>query len=437
MTPRTVTLGFETFQSRLRTRTGGNEIAWLLRDALFRELTAKAESREKRLLRIPGAWSILILKEWLAALAQAGILPTVPDTTRHHLLLVSNGANHISRIRSRLHRILRENGQVVVWCSRQTPPPDIPDHELAHYRIIIGAWAKYTQLRHLLDAYKTANFMLDVFPDESSRESFGNIFLYMVRFFGWRDFWKTVFRNTPESVCSTYEKGYDAKPLFLLASETGVPSRIFWLHGMTHESLESTAASEMWCMSQVEADGLKTLLPPHCISVYAQSPQSIALLEKIGYLDECERMELRHVNILVLGTGNDNLYDDFSRIEDLASVKKLQGLVGGSCSFRFRPHPGAIDRYRRNLNAAAISVNDFSQRSLEEDLSWSHAIMAPYSSVATDAFESGRQIFWTQRSNRNLYAISDYIKAEIGMRVEPESVFLTFSQRFPKIKSVQ
>mgnify|MGYP000937766134 FL=1 len=221
-----------------------------------------------------------------------------------------------------------------------------------------------------------------------------------------------------------------AKAMLHVAKQMGVPNRIHWAHGLRHASLQSTLASELWCIIESDVDYYRPILPEGCKPVYKQSPEAIELIQGIGILGEDELQSLPTVNFLFLGNGFDSAYtSDLSRA-DMAVIRTAMAGLGTQVCWRFRPHPGNIPRFREDLTALGMDQVDISTNSLRDDLQWAHAAGSPFSSVLVDMKQTGRKIFWVQEKIRPLYGVDELIREGYGIHVDSSSVVSRIREAF-------
>ena len=427
---------FESFQAILKNRCSPESWTWLLRDGIFATITHDPLSlrriirSKEALLVLPGGWMLWLLIYKVQAMLGRIPPPPTPTSTAHHLLFLSTRSNHIKRMLPLL-RECNQKASCLGWAN-QAQILQLIDKDLKHrMRLASNAWAFQLRVADLCVAASCAGDL------KRSLDSHhipwlqrGKVRIYIAIFLAWRRFWEQQFKFQPESVLTTYEKDPMAKAMLHVAWEIGVPKRIHWAHGLRHASLQSTFSSELWCLIEPDVGYYRRILPAHCTPVHKQSPEALQLVQDIGILDKKDLQGLHSVNFLFLGNGFDSAYTDQMRIRDMEVIRQAMTTLKSQLNLRFRPHPGAVEKFKETLNELGLHDVDFSTRSLHEDLKWAHAVGGSFSSVLLDVLPTGRKVFWVQSEIRPLYGVDELIRQGYGIHVDSSTVVPRLREAF-------
>lgn len=408
---------FEEFQQRLEFCRKDAELLWEVRDALFMCAFYGHKKRQDIIHLIPGGWLLLFGYNYLRDRKKArghdeGLFPKA----RRHFLILSRRNNHTGRMNFLLRKE-RQSSNWIAWCTEPQLADGVKSIDQERLHSIECVWCRHFTVRHIFDAVKLVGLLKRVFSDEINSAQWGSIRAYLIRFFAWRDFWENRITKETESVITTYEKSEVAKAMFYVAKEKKVSQRIHWIHGLRHASLQSTLSTELWCMTPGDVRFFKKRVPNFCTPRVKKNPEALELAETIGVLDPTTIDNQMPINFLFLGPGLETSYTKEMRMADLAVIRKIQLELGSDISFRFRPHPSAVERFRSELDEASIEIEDFSSRHLHDDLRWAHAVGSSWSSLLLDIQETGRVIFWVQAEIRSLGAVDELIADGIGIHI--------------------
>jgi len=415
---------FERFQALLRGHCHPESWLWILRDGIFSTithdpLTLKRVIRTKdALLLLPGGWVVwLLLHKIFALLGKISPLPQ-PSGSTHHLLFLSARSNHIKRVLPLL-RDFSEHASCTGWANQEKILSLIDENLKSQMRLAENSWGRTIRVSDLWTAASCGNELNRLIPRAMTPWlQRGKVRIYVAIFLAWRRFWNEQFQIRPEFVLTTYEKDPMAKAMLHVALEAGVPTRIHWAHGLRHASLQSTLATELWCLIEPDVNYYRALLPKNCEPIYKQSPEALELIRDIGILDENDLRGLECIHFLFLGNGFDASYtSDLSRA-DFKVIQTAMAGLGSQVRWRFRPHPGNIPSFRQDLAALGMEDVEVSTNPLRDDLQWAHAAGSPFSSVLVDMKQTGRKIFWVQEKIRPLYGVDELIREGYGIHID-------------------
>lgn len=424
-------IDFQGFQSQLSTFTGERGPVWDIRDALYGVVAGGSRKRCSKLDAFPLGWLPLFLRAYILGWLRSRVSLSHTKPASHHFFIPDPAENHFDRLAS-LFRSSECRSNRKIWYVRQSAASKLTVNEKFDSSDITHTWVRSFRPSDLILALGTVSLLKRIPIVRNNRTHVNNLVLYITKFHTARRFWKQQFETCPPTaIYATYEKNFLAKSFFLEAREMGVLRRVFWLHGLAHESLQATFSTEMWCMRSAEASSMRSLLPPDCITLHVPSPRVRRLMETAGVRVAASKRSLTSLNFLVLGTGNDPVFTEAMREADLARLREIQISLGDSVNWRFRPHPGAMERYRIAVGAANLNMESFSVNQLDEDLKWCDAILAPYSSVSVEAHEIGRTVFWSLPSSQNLYGVSGLVDEGIGQRIDPVNAVTLVHEHFP------
>jgi hypothetical protein len=427
---------FERFQALLKDRSSPESWVWLLRDGIFGTITHDPLSfrriirSKEALLILPGGWMLWLLIHKLQAMLGRIPAPPPPAHASYHLLFLSTRSNHIKRVLPLL-RDFNQTALCLGWANQSKILQLIDEDLKPQMRLTSNSWAFHL---HLADLRAAASCAKDLGKSLGSLHipwlQRGKVRIYIALFLAWRRFWEQQFKSRPQLVLTTYEKDPMAKAMLHVAKQIGVPERIHWAHGLRHASLQSTFASELWCLIEPDVPYYRRLLPADCTPVFKQSPESIELIQDIGILDENDLKELKVVNFLFLGNGFDSAYPAEASQADLSVIRTAMRELGAQVNWRFRPHPGNIPRFKEDLSALGLEQVDISTNSLRDDLQWAHAAGSPFSSVLVDMKQAGRKVFWVQETIRPLYGVDELIREGYGTHVDTKTVTSRIREAF-------
>jgi len=405
---------FEHFQEKLENAKGSDPLLWELRDSLFAEVFYGKERRIDILNRLPGGWMLSLAFQYFQNRLKAvsNRLPE-PNSGQSHFLFLSTRNNHINRLLP-LYTKHRSSADCRAWYTMEGVPAETNDAGNPQILRIVGEWSRHLRVGDLFFAAKLSKQIWAVFPRELTPIQVSKIRIYLVQFMAWKRFWDQALGEQPQMIATTFEKSPQAKAFFYSARDKQTPRRIHWIHGLRHASIQSTLATELWCMTPGDVRYFETRIPDYCTATLKRNPEADELAEKIGYFNPHQIQKRGHIRFLFLGPGKEASYTREMRMADLAIIRAIQEELGALVEWRFRPHPSARERFQAELDEADIRIPDFSGRDLNDDLKWADAVGSSWSSLLLDVRETGRPIFWIQSEIRNLGAVDELIADGIG-----------------------
>lgn len=411
---------FERFQKIMESAVEKDSLLWLLRDAIFAEAFYGKQRTLAPLYPLPGGWMVALGYQWFQArrMKRTWSLPETAEGSQHFLFL-SERNNHTARLFP-LFREQREQARCIAWHTVPAIRYLAQNDEQADFHCIAGRWSQHLRLQDLRDANQLAGELTRIFPKELDRPAQAAIRIYLAQLLAWEHFWQTTLGEHPAKVVSTFEKASDVKSFFLAAMRKQTPSRIHWIHGLRHTSLQATLSTELWCMTPGDARFFLGRVPAACTPSVRCNPEAEALVQSIGMPDLNSLPQCKPIHFLFLGPGLEASYTREMRRADLRVIRKIQLELNERVQWRFRPHPSAAARFKAELAEAGVTADDFSTSPLNEDLRWSHAVGSSWSSLLLDVRETGRPIFWVQAEIRTLGAVDELIADGIGVHLDLE-----------------
>jgi hypothetical protein len=426
---------FIRFQDLLRKEVEEASLLWLLRDGLFaaifndtRQIRRVARSKDGLLL-IPGGWILwLLLRVLHGHWKRSGKTLNQRKPATAHFLFISPRSNHFKRI----HPLMNEMAATMScrgWIAGQQILPLLQNRDAAAFSFICEYWTAWVKPADLWTAARESRHLKKLLGPRMKRLQHATSCIHIVSFLAWLRFWRHEFRaSTPELLVITYEKAPVAKAMFEAGREAGVPRRIHWAHSLRHGSLQATLATELWCMTELDVDYFRPLLPSGCQALYRENPESAELIRTIGMLDENSFADTTPRRFLFLGSGKDVAYTREQSEADMGVIRNALDAFGDKVEWRFRPHPGNVDGFRADLQAVGLGDVELSQRPLNEDLAWAQGVGSTFSSVLVDVKPTGRKIFWVHDDIRTLYGVDELIRGGFGVHLDSSQVIQRLSE---------
>lgn len=315
-----------------------------------------------------------------------------------------------------------------LWVVHNEGTEQFKSNSINNFSLIYNAWIRELSWRTLQEACNHVKKLQILCPGMFNLRARNRIFLFFVEFLAWKRVWKRCFKFAPNAVYSTFEKAASAKAFYLVAEDLKIGKRVHWMHGMRHSSLQATLATDIWCMTDADVNYFEAIVSSACIVRKKPSPEAQEMIAKGGMVDISYIRAKDTKNFLYLGVNLISSYDRKMRLEDLKIVKRAQVKYGESVRWRFRPHPGAIKQFHKDLHDAGIEAGDFSSQSLIEDVLWADAIGSPFSSILIDAHETGRPVFWMQSFIRPFGGAAELIEAGIGSLCDMDFIDNDFAE---------
>lgn len=412
---------FEEFENLLRKASiDESSLAWKLRDMTFSALYhdpptwKRIRCSRNALFAIPGGWIA-----WLYSHHFSQRLVKTRPTLRafdHHFLCLSARSNHIQRIIP--EATARSScGSCTIWATNSIAAESLRNLSSAHIQVVETPWADFLDPNCIEVAQRESRRILSAITPVS-RLAASKLSVSLAIYQAALGFWRNSLTGQPKTVLTTYEKDPVAKAMLAVAGETGIAERIHWTHGLRHSSQRVTLANQLWCLKANDAHYFQSKVPHGCVACHRPSPESIQWLETIGRVPPETLRNPSAIRFLVLGSGFDPGYTREMSLADLGVIAKASKDLGDRVHWRFRPHPGNIQRFREDLAAVGLHEIDFSSRTLAEDLEWSDAVGSTFSSVAMDIEPTGRPIFWIHAEIRTLYSVDQMIREGYGIHID-------------------
>lgn len=424
---------FERFQQTLKLEVEEESLLWQLRDALFAEAFYGKKRKFPWLYSLPFGWLLVLAFLWIQSwrnLARRSI--PISSAASHHFLFLSERNNHTARLLP-LYREIRKSNSCAAWYNIKNLGELAQLDERDEFKFIAGEWTIKIRFQDIYAASRLSKKLAGIFPEDLTKSDRNTITIYLVEFFAWQRFWESTLDPSCQYIASTFEKSSIAKAFFYVAHSLDAQHRIHWIHGLRHASLQSTLASELWCMTPGDVRFFEKCLPIYCTAHVKGNPEAAELAATISVLDPASLRESDSIHFLFLGPGEEKSYTKDMRMSDLAIIKSLQQHFNSRIQWRFRPHPSATDRFRKELIEAGITIEDFSSGHLHDDLKWAHAIGSSWSSLLLDVRATGRPIFWIQSEIRNLGAVDELIEDGIGVHLDATTGVDRLQQAFPTL----
>ena len=412
---------YEAFEAMLRAAgMGEGSLGWKLRDmafsALYHDPLTWQRVRRSRnaLFAMPGGWIAWLYSHHIGQrFSKASALPPPAD---HHFLCLSARSNHIQRIAPEASA-RAAHGSCRIWAGNASTAQALRGAGASHISAIDLPWAAYLDPDSIAIARRETAALLRALPPVD-RLAASKLAVSIAIYHASLRFWRDALRGQPKFVLTTYEKDPVSKAMLAVAAEMGVPERIHWTHGLRHSSQRATLANRLWCLTATDARHFQPRVPPGCLATHRPSPESIHWLNTIGPLPPQILHNPPSVHFLVLGSGFDPGYTRDMSLADLRVITTARDTLGDRVQWRFRPHPGNIQRFRDHLAEVGLKDIDFSTRTLADDLQWSHAVGSTFSSVAMDIEPTGRPIFWILSEIRPLYSVDQMITDGYGTHLD-------------------
>jgi len=415
---------FDRFQDEISESLGREHFLYKLRDALFMNLAYGHNAwKSDLLLYLPfGAYLILGL-DYLKGLRRRGETPELEAAEKHFLLLCcSERSNHMDRIFHFRDHLKQQGIPYQLWKVSLPDQSRIYDEVSANTVNISGQWTRWGLRPHFASARRDVSVLRGLFGKKFKARDYRRTFQYLVKYRAWTLFWEEqLFEHSPGVFC-TFEKGDAIKPMFRVAEDKGLARRVHWVHGLRHHSLQATSASELWVLTDGDVEFFSGKVGRHCNVIQHNNPFADVLRERLGGWTRANSAARGTVRFLFLGPGGESSYTDSMRAADLAILRTAQEAMGSRVEWRFRPHPAVRKRFLRELKEAGLSVTDFSENELFDDIAWSDAVGSSWSSLLLDIYATGRPVFWVQASMRSLGGADELIKAGVGTWVHAENV---------------
>ncbi len=412
---------FEAFEELLRrSALDESSLGWQLRDmafsALYHDPPTWQRIRRSRnaIFAIPEGWIPWLYSYHLAK--RFTKIPSPAPPSDHHFLCLSARSNHIQRIVPEA-ATRSSNGSCTIWVTNPKAAQALQGTTTATIRGIDHPWAPFLDPTCIEIARTESARILNALPPVS-RPAAAKLAVSLAIYQAALPFWRENLSAIPKSVLTTYEKDPLSKAMLTAAAETGVSERIHWTHGLRHSSQRVTLANQLWCLTSTDARYFQPKLPPGSTAIHRPSPESIHWLKNLGPLPPEILQNPPSVHFLVLGSGFDPGYTLEMSLADLRVIATARDALGPRVQWRFRPHPGNIQRFRDDLSKVGLHDIDFSTRTLAEDLQWSHAVGSTFSSVAMDIEPTGRPIFWILAEIRPLYSVDQMIADGYGTHLD-------------------
>ena len=412
---------FEAFEARLHAAgIGGDSLGWKLREMVFSALYhdpltwQRVCAGRNALYAIPGGWIAWLYSHHISQrVSKRHVFPPPAD---HHFLCLSARSNHIQRIAPEASARAAQ-GSCRIWAANAKTAKALRDAGASHVSTIDLPWAAYLDPDSIAIARNETAAVIHSLPPVD-RLAASKLAISFAIYHAALRFWREALRGQPKSVLTTYEKDPVSKAMLAVAEEIGVPERVHWTHGLRHSSQRATIANRLWCLTAADARHFQPKVPPGCLATHRPSPESIHWLNTIGPLPPETLRNPATVHFLFLGSGFEPDCTNEMSLADLRVIAAARHALGSRVQWRFRPHPGNIQRLSDNLSKLGMHDIDFSTRALAEDLAWSHAVGASFSSVAVDIEPTGRPVFWVQAEIRSLYSVDQMIADGFGTHLD-------------------
>jgi hypothetical protein len=421
--------GFEEFQDLLRPFRESNPLLWRIRDSLYAALYYRVPGGGRERRHRAGLWSWSLWAVGKALLAAKKSVPYVELNSRFHFLFCGTHSAHFDTLVPvvREATALSKEMPVCVWSVELKPEQESFLAGIGNVRVIrlpelyscVAVSNKFRAARRALrDVFVLERLLKVIGHKEELRRSRSwiaeSIFHYLLS----GDFWdKTLPHPHSGAVFTSTEGPYLAKGLFDAARNRNMRA-VHFCHGFRHATHQVTRATDFCVYSELDRRWFQSRVEKDCTVRAIGNPRMETIRATVG--PPRPRKPGEPFRLLFFSNGEESPYTAEMVRADVSILAVPPG-TRAKYNLRIRPHPREpLDALLRLVRELGLKVDEFSQGTLAEDISWCDAAATSWSTALLEAAVAGRPCYWTDAGGNGFGGTGELQKAGLGLLVRTQ-----------------
>jgi hypothetical protein len=419
--------GFEEFQDLLRPFQESHPLLWRMRDSLYATLYYRVPGSGRERRHRAGLWSWGLWAIGKALLAAKESVSAVESNSRFHFLFCGTHSAHFDTLVPvvRETAALSKEMPVCVWNVELKPEQVSFLDGLGNVRVIrlpelyscVAVSNKFRAARRARrEVFALERLLKGTGHKEElrRRRSFvaESVFLYLLS----ADFWETTLSPAHSgAVFTTTEAPYLCKGLFDAARKQRMRT-VHFCHGFRHATHQVTRATDLCVYSELDRQWFQSRVEKDCTVRAIGNPRMETIRNTVG--PPRDRKSGEPFRLLLFSSGEESPYTAEMVKADMA----ILAAESATCSkyiLRIRPHPREpFDVLLKVTQELGLKVDEFSQGTLAEDVSWCDAAATSWSTALLEAAVAGRPCYWTDAGGCGFGGTGELQRAGLGLLVQ-------------------
>jgi len=230
------------------------------------------------------------------------------------------------------------------------------------------------------------------------------------------DFWERTLPCIPSgAVFTTTETFHLAKELVAAARKRNMRA-IHFCHGLRHALHQVTKATDFCVYSELDRRWFQSRVEKDCTVRAIGNPRMETIRDTVG--PPRDRKPGEPFRLLFFSQGEESPYTAEMMKADLA-ILAAESATRSRYILRIRPHPREpFDVLLEAVKEVGLVVDEFSQGTLTEDISWCDAAATPWSTALLEAAVAGRPCYWTDAGGYGFGGTDELQQAGLGLLVQ-------------------
>jgi len=418
--------GFEEFQDLLRPFRKSHPLLWRIRDNLYAALYYRVPGGGEERRHRAGLWSWGLWAVGKALLAAKAPVPAIDSNSRFHFLFCGTHSAHFDTLVPvvREAAALSKEMPVCVWSVQLKPEPESFLAGIGNVKVIrlpeLHSCVAFSNKFRAARRARREVFALErLLKGQRHREELRHrrsfvaesIFHYLLA----ANFWEiTLSPARSGAVFTTTEAPYLCKGLFDAARNRRMQA-VHFCHGLRHSMHQVTRATDLCVYSELDRKWFQSKVEKDCTVRAIGNPRMETIRDTVG--PPRQRVPGEPVRLLFLSQGEESPYTAGMVKADMA-VLAADPATRSKYVLRIRPHPREpFDVLIKVVKEIGLAVDEFSQGTLAEDLSWCDAAATPWSTALLEAAVAGRPCYWTDAGGSGFGGTGELQSAGLGLLV--------------------
>jgi hypothetical protein len=191
---------------------------------------------------------------------------------------------------------------------------------------------------------------------------------------------------------------------------------VHFCHGFRHATHQVTRATDLCVYSELDRQWFQSRVEKDCTVRAIGNPRMETIRNTVG--PPRDRKSGEPFRLLLFSSGEESPYTAEMVKADMA----ILAAESATCSkyiLRIRPHPREpFDVLLKVTQELGLKVDEFSQGTLAEDVSWCDAAATSWSTALLEAAVAGRPCYWTDAGGCGFGGTGELQRAGLGLLVQ-------------------